>query len=645
MVSGVVQGSNLTPLGFADAPECGIPSRISLARLNLITSAVPIALTLLAAATIVILGIFILTAEFSDSRAALHARDDIKAAVSQALAAPSTNMVPAGLTTTESAAHALQLDRLQEHAGVNDLAWVASPNVPGHETMPVVNPNGRIVGWLSWVDQRPMMSVFYHWLPMLFGIGLCIAGLIGLVSWNARRLRREIIASEQERIRLLHEDLLTGLASDREMLLALERALVERPAAGHVAFILIDLDGFWEFNDTRGREIGDELLLACASRLAANAPKDALVARFGGDKFAVLISVQDGRHAHRIAGDLVDVVAQPYVVAGQPVQIGATGGVACAPADGLSRDEIVGHAGLALRSVKNKSRGNVGAYKNEMEIELQERRFLERELRRALVEQSFALHYQPIVSADDHRIVGVEALLRWNHPTRGFIPPMTFVPVAEQAGLMGQLGEFVLRAALKDAQRWPDVFMAINISPMQLRQSDIAKTMSSLLAETDVAASRVLLEITEGVLVDEPKKTRMRLEQLRGLGLKIALDDFGAGYSNISYLQNFPIDKLKIDRSFVAALGRSANAGVLIQAMASLGRALGLSVLVEGVETDEERKVLRLAGCDEMQGYYFARPGTWQDIDKIMKAANAQGVGLPIAQTAAPARTTERNIS
>ena len=194
-------------------------------------------------------------------------------------------------------------------------------------------------------------------------------------------------------------------------------------------------------------------------------------------------------------------------------------------------------------------------YKNEMEIELQERRFLERELRRALVEQSFALHYQPIVSADDHRIVGVEALLRWNHPTRGFIPPMTFVPVAEQAGLMGQLGEFVLRAALKDAQRWPDVFMAINISPMQLRQSDIAKTMSSLLAETDVAASRVLLEITEGVLVDEPKKTRMRLEQLRGLGLKIALDDFGAGYSNISYLQNFPIDKLKIDRSFVAALG------------------------------------------------------------------------------------------
>ncbi len=226
-------------------------------------------------------------------------------------------------------------------------------------------------------------------------------------------------------------------------------------------------------------------------------------------------------------------------------------------------------------------------------------------------------------------MVGVEALLRWTHATRGMIPPATFIPVAEQIGLMDMIGAFVLRRALQEAKRWPDdVYVAVNLSPLQVRNRTIVDIVRSALVESAVAPSRLVLEITEGVLIDNSDEMVTRIKDLHGLGVRVALDDFGSGYSNLAYLQRFPLDKLKIDKSFVDALSRSANGGVIIQAIVALGRALGLSVLVEGVETEHQRVLLRLAGCDEMQGFSFARPAPAKAIDKLLVQAKQGGKPL-----------------
>jgi predicted signal transduction protein with EAL and GGDEF domain len=289
-----------------------------------------------------------------------------------------------------------------------------------------------------------------------------------------------------------------------------------------------------------------------------------------------------------------------------------------APRDGTTADELLRRADLALRAARRRGGGTAVAFALGMEIEFEEQRFIKRELGRALAARDFDVHYQPIVSAKQGTIVGFEALLRWHHPSRGAIPPARFVPIAEQAGLMDQLGEFVLRRALADAARWPHSYISVNLSPLQVRDRKFVKLVSALLAESKVAPARLVLEVTEGVLIDNPEAAKSRLDDLRALGLKLALDDFGAGYSSLTYLRRLPFDKLKIDRGFVTALNHSANAGVIIQAIISLGRALNLSILVEGIETEEQRTLVRLAGCDEMQGYLFAAPAPREEIDRML---------------------------
>ncbi|MGH6788790.1 MAG: putative bifunctional diguanylate cyclase/phosphodiesterase, partial [Pseudolabrys sp.] len=248
--------------------------------------------------------------------------------------------------------------------------------------------------------------------------------------------------------------------------------------------------------------------------------------------------------------------------------------------------------------------------------------FIRHELPRALAANELHLHYQPIVSAQGALIVGVEALLRWTHPERGAIGPAAFIPVAERMDLMDDLGAFVLRRALTDAKRWPGLYVAVNLSPVQMRASAIVDLVRATLYETGVSPSRLVLEITEGVLIDKPDDMLRRIEELHALGVRIALDDFGSGYSSLGYLQRFPFDKLKIDRSFVAPLGRAANASVIVQAIVALGRALDVTVVVEGVETEEQRVLLRLAGCDEMQGFLFAKPAAADEITRMLAQAD-----------------------
>ena len=267
-------------------------------------------------------------------------------------------------------------------------------------------------------------------------------------------------------------------------------------------------------------------------------------------------------------------------------------------------------------------------FEPQIEAEYAERRSLLRELETAISLQAFDVHYQPVVAASGGAIVGVEALLRWTHPTRGAIAPSVFIPLAEQSGLMSQLGEIVLRRALSDGARWKGLSVAVNLSPLQIRDPWLVDLVGAIMAETGIAPSRVVLEVTEGILIDNPQDAQTRLQALRALGVSIALDDFGTGYSSLSYLQKFPFDQLKIDRAFVASLGASGNTGAIIQSIVTLGHALGMKVLAEGVESDEQRVLLRLAGCDEMQGYLFARPGPAAEIDKALaRAARAAAAG------------------
>jgi len=268
-----------------------------------------------------------------------------------------------------------------------------------------------------------------------------------------------------------------------------------------------------------------------------------------------------------------------------------------------------------------------------MDVEFDDRRFLERELKRALDANALDVHYQPIVGADGARILGAEALLRWTHPVRGAIPPGKFVPIAEHCGLMGRLGEFVLRRALGDARRWPGLTIAVNLSPVQVRDPALVETVTAMLAEYGVPASRLMLEVTEGVLIDNPAEAKARLDAIKALGVRLALDDFGTGYSSLTYLQRFRFDKLKIDRGFVEPLARDAQSQAVVQAIVALGRAMDLTLLAEGVETEEQRVLLRLAGCDEMQGYLFARPAPRETLDKLVTGA----VEAPAAEAAAVA--------
>ena len=435
--------------------------------------------------------------------------------------------------------------------------------------------------------------------------------------WQLGRLGRRVR-------RLESEDALTGLPNHNHFFERFDEMLAARGGDETLAYLSVDLDGFNEINDSLGYMAGDAVLAEIGRRLREAVPPTSAIGRLGGDEFALLVPSLDPEAALPLAHAVRQIVARPIWV-NQAVHVACSIGCAIAPRDGSSREELTRRAELALQAAKRRGRGSAVVFSADMEADLQERRFIKREVARALAARGFELHYQPIVAADSGAVIGVEALLRWNHPTRGMIPPSVFIPVAEEAGLMDQLGEFVLRRALADAERWPGLYVSVNLSPLQVRDPGFIDLVASVLAEREFARPRLVLEVTEGVLIDDPDETRARLLALRALGVRLALDDFGSGYSNLSYLQQLPFDKLKIDRSFVTSLGKSANGGVIIQAVVALGRALGMDVVVEGVETEEQRVLLRLAGCNEMQGYLFARPGPAADIGPLLSGATPAG--------------------
>ena len=409
-----------------------------------------------------------------------------------------------------------------------------------------------------------------------------------------------------------------------------------RAEAAPLAVLCLDLDRFKPVNDSFGHAVGDSLLRAVAERLRGHVRGHDVVARLGGDEFAVISRVEDAAGAIVLAERLIAVVAAPYRLDGVTVEIGMSAGIALAEGS-VPQDieRLLKEADMALYEAKAGGRGTVRLFEPQMDETLRERLDLERELREALAQNRFELHYQPLVDLSDNRITGMEALVRWRHPERGLVSPAVFIPLAEETGLIVSIGEWVLGQACRDAAAWPDgISVAVNVSPLQLRHRSFVQSVLGALASSGVKASRLELEITESVLLDDTEMNLETLHTLRKLGVRISMDDFGTGYSSISYLRRFPFDKIKIDRSFVRDCAAQSEAGAIIRAIVSLGASLGITTLVEGVETEPQLATIRAEGAQEVQGYLFSPPRPVHEIAALLEAG-AASEGRPARTLAA----------
>ena len=385
--------------------------------------------------------------------------------------------------------------------------------------------------------------------------------------------------------------------------------------------LCLDLDNFKVVNDTLGHSVGDALLGAVSKRLRGLVRDRDLVSRTGGDEFSI---VQSGAEfpmeaSAALAARIVEALSVPFELGDHNVVIGASVGIAIAPDDGDSADQLLKNADMALYRSKEEGRGRFHFFEPEMDIKAQTRRVLELDLRNAITAEEFEVFYQPIVNLAENRITGFEALLRWNHPSRGRVPPNDFIPLAEETGLIGAIGEWVIRQACAEAMRWPsDMRVAVNVSPMQFRNKTLVLAVVSALAATGLRPDLLELEITETVLMNNNEATLAALHQLRDLGVRISMDDFGTGYSSLSYLRSFPFDKIKIDQSFVRDLAERPDSIAIIRAVTGLGQSYGITTTAEGVETQEQLDQMRAEGCSEVQGYFYSKPVPAGEIAQLL---------------------------
>jgi diguanylate cyclase (GGDEF)-like protein len=402
-------------------------------------------------------------------------------------------------------------------------------------------------------------------------------------------------------------DELTGLAKRNALLSQLSSALGDGATSSSIAVHCLDLDRFKMVNDTLGHATGDLLLKKVADRLKSACRRSDVVARLGGDEFVILQhDVVDIAAAEKLAARIVDLVGRTYVLNGHTINIGASVGVAFG-ADAAEASDLLRNGDLALYEAKKAGRGRFRVFESGMDALLLERREMEIDLRRALALKQFKLNYQPFLDVSTKRVDGFEALLRWEHPVKGNIPPLSFISLAEENGLIVKIGEWVLRTACMEAMSWPnDMIVAVNVSPLQFKADTLLETVASALRHSGLPAHRLEIEITEGALLDDTDNVIQTLNALRTLGVRISMDDFGTGYSSLSYLQRFPFNKLKIDRSFV--VGDDADSEAILRSIASLGTSLGMSITAEGVETAEQLARIRGERCTHVQGYLTGRP-------------------------------------
>jgi diguanylate cyclase (GGDEF)-like protein len=428
------------------------------------------------------------------------------------------------------------------------------------------------------------------------------------------------IAEREQRItQLAFNDVLTGLPNRTMFQQQLEQLFSACDANGSLfALHCLDLDQFKVINDTLGHPAGDALLVEAAHRLR-HAARGHFVGRLGGDEFVVLQSVGDDRAAiERLGRDILTAIAQPLTIDGNEFVPSTSIGIAIAPEDGPEGETLLRNADLALYRAKEAGRGTYAFFEESLNQRAQERRRLESDLRLALERGELELRYQPLFDLENNRICSFEALLRWNHPKRGLISPVEFIPIAEDTGLIVPIGAWVVREACNQAVTWPEAIrIAVNVSPVQFHRGALHETVLQALATTGLAPNRLEIEITESIFLEGSESTLKLLHALRALGVRVALDDFGTGYSSLSYLQSFPFDKLKIDRSFIHNLLTREGASAIVRAITELAHALNIETTAEGVEETAQLMELRAHGCSSVQGFLFAEPMSAADVDQL----------------------------
>jgi diguanylate cyclase (GGDEF)-like protein len=446
---------------------------------------------------------------------------------------------------------------------------------------------------------------------------------------------------------LAHHDALTGLPNRLLLRQQLEPALKLAMRGEKLALLYLDLDNFKTINDTLGHLMGDELLKAVADRLRSCVRDIDVVARLGGDEFAIIqTKIKHSADAAQLATRLRDTIIMPYDLPDGHVIVDTSIGIAIAPHDGVSPDQLLKNADLALYAAKGGGRGAHRFFEPTMDKCLTVRRNLEFDLRMALRRGEFELHYQPVVNLENNQVVACEALLRWNHPERGLISPAEFIPVAEETGLIVRLGEWVVQRACAEAKTWPcHMKISVNVSPVQFKRCDLVEVVVNALNAAGLPADRLEIEITEALLMQDTGPTLDVLRRLHDLGVRIALDDFGTGYSSFGYLQSFPIDKIKIDQTFIRKLSHEAGSAAIVRTIADLAKNLRMITTAEGVETDEQRQIAKSSGCTEMQGYLFSCPKTAADIAKLWFQMSRKGETYHASPDLCPGAASWENTS
>ncbi|HYI49185.1 MAG TPA: EAL domain-containing protein [Allosphingosinicella sp.] len=478
--------------------------------------------------------------------------------------------------------------------------------------------NGRPLGNLAWTPRRPGLMLLKNVLPLvLVGLALCVI----IISALARRLfsaSRALELRESAAQHLANHDALTGLPNRRllETELVTFAAEAERSGA-RLAIACVDVDRFKDINDTLGHHAGDQLICGLADRLREVVREDDFIARLGGDEFAVVRNCRDDKDADALLATVRECFGTPFRVTGHLLEANASVGIAFAEA-GRSFEDLMREADIALYEAKASGRGCDVRFEESMAQKIEKRRMLEVDLKTAIAQGELSVLYQPIVEASTGQISSVEALCRWTSARHGVVPPDVFIPIAEEAGLMADLGRFVIGRAIEDSLRWPQLHTAINVSAAQLRSVSILEDLIAPTQRFGVSPERVTIEITESVLLSNDGHTTRMLQTLKDCGFALALDDFGTGYSSLAYIRDFPFDRLKIDRSFVHGLKNSERALAIIEAVANFGRILGKDVVAEGIETEAEMQAMQKVGCTHLQGWLFSKALTAERIEAMV---------------------------
>lgn len=511
---------------------------------------------------------------------------------------------------------------------LDDLHFSKMPQSrPKEREIPLQGIAGTNLGYLIWQPELPGTKILHVLVPTSLGlVSILIALIVFLIRklWHAAKsqasVMMELRASEAQAQHLAFHDVVTGLANRALFDDRLDQAMARAQRGACVALLALDLDRFKHVNDTLGHQAGDALLRELGGRLSTQLRPSDTVARVGGDEFNILLcDIKGSQEAQDIIERILNTVRQPFEIFGHQIFVGISIGMALSPETTTERGELLRKADVALYEAKAAGRNCVRYFTPAMDDSVKLRSRTEDELREALTcPGQLCLYFQPEVSAATRQIIGLEALLRWNHPTRGLIPPDQFIPVAEDTGLINEIGEWVLGEAARTAVRWPGLFMAVNLSPVQFRTTGFAETVMRIVNEAGCEPSRIELEITERVLLDDDERCHETLGRLRAAGFRIALDDFGSGYSSLSYLRRFAVDKIKIDRSYTESLGQTVDSAAIVTSVINLGRLMGLTVTAEGVETHDQMKALRAAGCEELQGHLFSKAVCERDLEILL---------------------------